>query len=142
MTTKNLYEVFDEFEQRTTKADRLAVLRFNSSWALKNILKGTFDPNVQFVFESAPEYRPSDAPAGMGYTTLHQEVDRLYLFEKNNPKVSEGLTQKRKEILLIQVLESLEARASELRLGMLLKKQNIKGLNYSLVKEAFPELLP
>lgn len=142
MTMKNVYEVFDELAQRTTKEDRLAVLRFNASYALKNVLKGTFDPNIQFVFEQAPEYKASDAPPGLGYTSIHQELGRAYLFEKGNPKVSPTLSQKRKEQILIQILESLEGREAEVFLGMLLKKQKVKGLNYALVKEAFPDLLP
>lgn len=139
---KNLYEVFDEFEQRTSKADKIAVLRFNGSYALRNVLKGTFDPNIQFVVEKVPYYNPSDAPPGLGYTSIHQELGRVYLFEKDNPKVNPSLSYERKEQILIQILEALEKREAEVFVNMLLKKQKVKGLNYSIVKEAFPDLIP
>lgn len=140
MTTKLLWEVFDEFEKRESREDKIAVLRFNQTFALKNVLKGTFDPNIEFVFEKVPFYTPSDAPDGMGYTTIHQEINRAYIFEKNNPKVSPNLSMERKQVLLIQILEALEKREAEIFMNMLLKKQVVKGLDADLVKEAFPGL--
>lgn len=139
---KNIYEIFDEFEQRTKKSDKIAVLRFNQNYALKNILKGNFDPNVQFIFDKPVEYKPSDAPAGLGYTSIHQELGRAYLFERNNPKTDPNLTFERKKQILAQILESLEKREAELYQAMVLKKLKVKGLTYDVVKEAFPDLLP
>lgn len=139
---KNIYEIFDEFEQRTKKSDKIAVLRFNQNYALKNILKGNFDPNVQFIFDKPVEYKPSDAPAGLGYTSIHQELGRAYLFEQNNPKTDPNLTFERKKQILAQILESLEKREAELYQAMVLKKLKVKGLTYDVVKEAFPDLLP
>jgi hypothetical protein len=137
---KNVYEIFDEFEQAKTKKDKIDVLRRNVNYALRNVLQGTFNPNIQFIFEKIPNYKVSDAPVGLGYSTIHQELGRVYLFEKNNPKVSPQLTQKRKEEILIQVLESLEAREAEVYANMIMKKQNVKGLDKKIAKEAFPEI--
>lgn len=139
---KNVYEIFEELEQRKKKEDKLAVLRFNANYALKNVLKGTFDPNIKFVFNKPVEYKASDAPAGLGYTSIHQELGRAYLFEANNPKVDPNLSHDRKKQILIQILESLEAKEAAIFMNMLLKKQSVKGLTYDLVKEAFPDLLP
>lgn len=139
--TKSIYEVFEEFE-KAPKKSKVDVLRNNSTYALKNVLKGTFDPNVQFVIEKVPYYEPSDSPPGLGYTSIHQEIGRAYLFEANNPNVSPNLSLDRKEKILIQILEALEKREAEVFMNMLLKKQRVKGLDYKTVKEAFPELLP
>jgi len=138
---KNIYEIFDEYEKATTKQERINVLRQNSNYALKSVLKGTYNPNVQFVIDRIPLYKPSDAPPGLGYTSIHQELGRAYLFEANNPRVAPSLSQKRKEQLLIQILESLEKREAEVFMNMLLKKQKVKNLNAEIVKEAFPDLL-
>lgn len=137
---KNLYEVFDEFEQAKTTKEKVDVLQRNSSYALKNVLQGTFSPNISFVFNKIPDYKASDAPAGLGYTSIHQELSRAYLFQENNPKVDPNLSMKRKEELLIQILEALEAREAEIYANMLLKKQRVKGLTASVAKQAFPEL--
>lgn len=142
VATKNIYEIFDEYQQRTKKEDRIAVLRYNESYALKSVLKGMFDPNVEFVVERVPNYKPSDAPPGLSYTSMNQELGRAYLFEKNNPRVEPTLSYDRKEQILIQILEALEKREAEVYLMMLLKKPKIKGLDYKIVKEAFPDLLP
>lgn len=140
MTTKLLCEIFEEFEKRESREDKIAVLRFNTTWALKNVLKGTYDPNIKFVIEKVPYYKPTEDPHGMGYTSIHKEIDRAYIFEENNPKVSPNLTLARKEQLLIQILEALDKREAEIFMNMLLKKQKVKGLNAGIVKEAFPDL--
>ena len=138
---KNLYEIFAEFEQRKTKSDKIAVLRFNANYALRTILQGTFNPNVQFMIE-APDFKPSDAPIGMGYNHLIEACHKLYLFEVGNPKAPKELTNDRRKQLLIQILESLEAKEAALLQGMFRKKLPVKGLTYEIVKEAFPDLVP
>lgn len=138
---KNLYEIFAEFEKATTQEEKIHVLKSNSGWALQNILKGTFDPTIQFVIEKVPYYTPSDSPPGMAYTSIHQELGRVYLFEQNNPRVDSNLSHARKEQILIQILEALEAKEAEIFMNMLLKKQKVKGLNASIVKKAFPGLI-
>lgn len=139
---KNLYEVFAEFEKSPSRQDKINILKNNSSYALREVLKGTFNPNIEFTVTNIPFYKPSDAPPGLGYSSIHQELSRAYLFEKNNPKVSRNLSDKRKEQLLIQILECLEEREAQIYINMLLKKQRVKGLTSNIVKEAFPDLLP
>jgi hypothetical protein len=137
---KNIYEVFEEYEKASTKEERVAVLRRNENFALKSVLKGTYDPNVKFTIDRVPLYKPSDAPIGLGYTNIHTELDRVYLFEVNNPRTSTNLSDKRKEQILIQMLEAMEKREAEVFMNMLLKKQKVKELNAEVVKEAFPNL--
>lgn len=139
---KNIYEIFDEFEKKTKKNEKIEILKQNQNYALKNVLRGNFDPNVQFIFDKPVEYKPSDAPAGLGYTSIHQELGRVYLFEKNNPRTDRNLTLERKKQILTQILESLESREAEVFQAMVLKKLKVKGLTYDIVKEAFPDLLP
>lgn len=139
---KNIYEIFNEFEKASSREAKIAILRNNDGWALRNVLRGTFDPNIKFVFEQAPPYKRSDSPPGMSYSSIHKELDRVYLFEVNSPKVSPNLKHSRKEQILIQILEVLEAQEAEIFMNMLLKKQKVKGLTATVVKEAFPDLLP
>lgn len=139
---KNVYEIFDDFEKATTNDERVEILRRNDCFQLRQVLKGTFDPAVEFAIEQVPYYKPSDAPAGMGYTTIHAELHRAYLFQKEHPKLDPNLTVERREKILIQILEALEAREAEIFMNMILKKQKVKGLNAKIVKEALPDLLP
>lgn len=138
---KNIYEIFTEFENAKTKQEKINVLRNNDGWAIRNVLKGSFDPTVQFVIERVPYYKPSDSPPGLGYTSIHQELGRAYLFEINSPKVDPNLSYDRKEKILIQILEALESKEAVIFMNMLLKKQKVKGMNIAIVKEAYPGLL-
>lgn len=139
---KAIYEIFEEVENAGSKEERLFILRKNANWALRSTLKGAFDPNVKFVFDKMPDYTPSLDPPGLSHTSLHQELMRAYLFEVGNPQVSPTLTHQRKTEILIQMLETLEAKEAKVLEGILTKKLKVKGLNYALVKEAFPDLLP
>ena len=137
---KNIYEIFEEVEQASNKQDRIDILRRNANYALREVLRGTYHPNISFVIEQVPMYKPSDAPVGLGYTSIHQELGRAYLFEKDNPRTDKNLSMKRREEILIQILEALEKREAEIFMNMILKKQKVKGLDAKLVHEAFPDL--
>lgn len=139
---KNIYEIFDEVENAKTKQDRINILRFNKSYALECVLRGMFHPNIKYLFDHIPHYRPSDAPGGMGYSSIGLELDRVYLFEKDNPQAPPALTKERREQILVQILEVLEAREAEIFAGMIMKKSPYKSIKYNLVAEAFPDLLP
>ena len=139
---KNLYEVFDEFEKAPNRQAKIDVLRNNKSYALECVLRGTFHPQIKYVFDEIPKYKDSLSPPGMGYTHIHQELDRVYLFEQNNPRVAPTLTLQRKQYILTQALEAMEAREAAIFAGMLMKRLPVKGLTYKLVAEAFPDLLP
>lgn len=142
MSVKNLYEIFDEFQKASKKDEKIAVLRNNNCYALECVLRGAFHPEIKYVFDEVPQYKASDAPIGLGYSSIHQELDRVYLFEVNNPRVAPALTFERKKYILAQMLESLEGREAEIFAGMLVKKLPVKGLTYKIVAEAFPGLLP
>lgn len=138
---KNIYEVFTELENTTSRKDRIDILRNNDSFALRNILKGTYDPNVNFAIKKVPLYKPSDAPPGLGYTSIHQELGRVYLFQTEHPRLPPNLSDSRREQILIQILEALEKREAEIFMNMILKKQIVQGLNVEIAKEAFPDLI-
>lgn len=139
---KNIYEVFDEVENAKTKKEKIEILQKNKSYALECVLRGMFHPNIKYKFNYVPNYRPSDAPGGMGYSSIALELDRVYLFEEGHPKAPPALTQERREQIFVQILEALEAREAEVFAGMITKKSPSKSIKYNLVSEAFPDLLP
>ena len=139
---KNLYEVFAEFEKATMREEKIDILRNNKSYALECVLRGAFHPNIRYVIDEIPNYRKSDAPAGLGYTSIHQELGRAYLLEENNPMTSPDLTLNRKKVILAQMLESMEEKEAAVFAGMIMKRLPVKGLTYKLTQEAFPGLLP
>ena len=141
-SNKNIYEVFDDFKKAKTKEERLEILRKNDSWALKNVLLGTFHPSVKYVINKIPKYKSETAPAGLAYNHMTDALGKVYLFVEDHPKVSPNLTMQRKEQLLIQLLESLEKNEAEVFCNMLKKDLKIPHLTAKLANEAFPGLLP
>lgn len=139
---KNLYEVFDEFEEAKTKQERLKVIEKNLSQHLVDTLQYTFHPDLQWKFKNIPKgYKIPDCPPGMGFTNIGHQLRKFYMFRVGDPRC-EQLTDKRREEIFIQVLESLEPREIEVVIGICKKDLGVKGLTYNFVKEAFPNLLP
>lgn len=139
---KNIYEVFNEFKMAPSKDTRISVLQSNDSWALRNVLMGAFHPDVKFFIKKAPNYKKIDVPAGMSYNHMTDALSKVYLFMEGNPKTPAALTEKRREELLIQMLESLEPQEADIYIAMMLKDLKVPYLTPKLVNEAFKGLLP
>lgn len=139
---KPIYEIFDEFETAKNKKERMAVIEKNLSSTLVKILELTFHPKYKWKVKELPEnYKVPDVLPGITYDNMNSQLRRLYLFLEGDP-TSEQLTKQRRTELLIQMLESIEPREAEVILGIFQKNQNVKGLDYKFVKEAFPKMLP
>jgi hypothetical protein len=140
---KNIYEIFDEFEESKNKKDRLKVIEKNLSKTLVEVLQYTFHPDIKWKVQEIPDnYKGNlDSKPGISSCQLSTEIRKLYLFQKGN-KNAEALTPRKQNELLIQLLESLEPREAEVVIGIFKKDQGVKGLDYKFVKEAFPNLLP
>lgn len=142
MANKNIYEIFNDFKEAKNRVDRIAVLRKNDCYALRQILLGTFHPEIKFSVKDIPKFKRETIPAGMSYSHMTDALSRVYLFTEGNPRVPPGLTDKRKLELLLQLLESLEEPEADVFVRMLFKDQKIPYLTSSIVAEAFPGLLP
>jgi len=141
---KNIYEIFDEFEEAKNKKQRMAVIEKNLSKALVQVLELAFHPDKQWLITEFPaEYKitESNKIPGLSQCQLSTEIRKLYLFEKGNPS-AEALTEQKRKQLLLQLIESIEPREAEVVIGILKKDLGVKGLDYKFVKEAFPQLLP
>ena len=139
---KNIYEVFDEFEEAKNKKERMEVIQRNLSKTLVEVLELTFHPQIDWLVKEMPDnYRIPDTKPGISTCQLSTEIRKLYLFRKGDP-TAEGLSPRKQNELLIQLLESIEPREAEVIIGIFKKDQGVKGLDYKFVKEAFPTLLP
>jgi hypothetical protein len=140
---KHIYEIFDEFEEANTKKERMDIIAKNLSAVLVDVLKYTFHPDFQWVVNDIPDnYKiPQDVLPGITHDTLNNQLRRIYIVQKGHP-TAEKLTPRRRNELMIQMLESLEPREAEIIAGILRKDQGVKGLDYKFVKEAFRDMLP
>ena len=142
MANKNIYEVFDEFKKAKNKVDRIAVLRKNDTKALRDVLIGAFHPSIQFTVDKVPDFRRVSMPPGMSYDHMSGALSRIYLFMAGNSRVPEGLTEKRKNEILIQILEALEEQEADVFISILKKDLKVPYLTPALIDEVFPNLLP
>jgi hypothetical protein len=140
---KNVYEIFDEFEEAKTKQEKLKVIEKNLSKILVEVLELTFHPNYQWHITEVPDnyIEATNNLPGLSPLQLSTQIRKLYLFKKGN-ETADKLTPEKMNQLLLQILESLEPREAEVVFGILRKDQGVKGLTYKFVKEAFPQMLP
>lgn len=129
-------EIFDEFQKATTKQDRINVLKKYDHPSFRKFLFYIFNPDIEFDVV-VPKYRPAPEPAGLNYTYLDLEVEKLYRFIKNDPKRPEGLTSEKQKQLLVVILESLHTDEADLLVKVMTNKFNIPYLTKGLISEAF-----
>ena len=109
-------DVINDVSKARSKKQKIEILRKNETWALKDILRGTYDETVKWnIPNGRPPYKENQ-----GY---------------NAPS---NLLKKHKEF--ITLIESLPPPESELVIDMI-NKIPIKGVTKAVVKEAFPNLI-
>ena len=135
--TRSFAEILDQVSKIKTKKEKVSFLRQYQTDALRMICKSSFDPKIVWELpEGDVPYRENDAPEGTEHTQLHQEVRKLYHFIKGgNPKLS----QNKREVMFVQMLEGLHADEAVLLVAAKDKKlhRQYKGLSDNVVKEAF-----
>ena len=130
-------EIATKVNNAKDKPRKLKVLQDHDSIALRQVLKGAFDSKIEWLLPKGDvPYKVNDAPLGTDHTILSQEAKRLYLFTKG---VDNTLSQNKRELLFVQMLEGLSAEEAEFLVAVVNQKVNnkYKGFTANLVKEAF-----
>lgn len=141
MSAEKLYsEIVEEFEKASSEQERVAILRKHDHPRFRTFLKAAFDPLIEFDVP-IPIYRPSSEPAGLNFTYLDSEMNKLYRFVKNHPSRPPGLSPKKQSQLLLVVLESLHRDEASLLVKTLQKKLVVKNLTVDLIRKALPGTL-
>ena len=130
-------EILTRVNNAKDKPKKVEILRQNNSEALRMVLKGEFEPSIEWDLQAGtPPYMENEAPAGTEHTVLMQESKRLWHFIKG---ADPSLNKTRREQLFIQVLEGLHKDEAKVLLDTKAKRLNnvYKGLTAAVVKEAF-----
>jgi len=131
------HEIATKVNNAKDKPRKLKVLRENDTIPLRQVCKGAFDPNIEWLLPVGDvPYEVNDAPVGTEHTLLSQEAKRLYLFTKGGDNT---ISQSKREMLFIQMLEGLCAEEAEFLITVVNQKVNnkYKGFTANLVKDAF-----
>ena len=139
--TQMIGEILDKVHKAKSRQAKKEVLeKYKNIEVLQHLLRGTFDPKVQWTINEEPDYlKDVEAPEGAEPNTLYQEIPNCSIFVKGHASAAK-LKPKRTKELLIQILESLGASEASLYMQMLKKKSKVKGLTSKLVLEVFPNM--
>ncbi len=119
------------------KPRKLKVLQEHDSVPLRQVLKGAFDPKIEWLLPPGDvPYTANDAPVGTEHTLLQMEAKRLYLFTKGGDNT---LSSTKREVIFIQMLEGLCAEEAQFLVAVVNKRVNneYKGFTANLVRDAF-----
>jgi hypothetical protein len=130
-------EIATKINNAKDKPRKLKILQEHDSVALRQVLKGAFHPDIEWLLPPGDvPYTANDAPVGTEHTVLSQEAKRLYLFTKGG---DDTISNTKRETLFIQMLEGLCAEEAAFLISVVNKRVNneYKGFTANLVKDAF-----
>ena len=130
-------EILTKVNNAKDKTKKIAVLKQYDSQALRQILKGAFDPKIEWDLpEGTPPYMANEAPTGTEHTTLLGEAKKLWRFVKGADK---DTSKPQRETMFIQMLEALHQDDAKVLIATKDKvlHRSYKGLSSAVVKEAF-----
>ena len=136
---KEVFEIFEEYKKADTRDERLDVLKkYSENWALRDILRGTFDDSLSFNLpEGRPPFTPNK-PESVPSTLLkrHREFG-MYVSGGRG----DSLPAFKRENKFVQLLEGIHPEDAEYVLKMVAKKPPVRYITKKIVQEAFPNLI-
>lgn len=132
-----IYEVLDKASKARAKEQKIQILQDNESWALKDILRGTYDTKVHWLLPGGePPYTPS-RPESVPSNLLRRNKDFRYFV-----RGGEGTNMKpyKRESIFIGLIEAIHPEDAKVVISMI-NKEKINGVTRNVVEEAFPGLL-
>lgn len=134
----NVNEVIEQVRKARTKDKKVALLRKHESWALKDILRGTFDSTIAWNLPGGePPFTPNDNHSAP--SNLHKEHKKFEYFVKGL-RESEKLTPVKRESIFIGLIEGIDPEDAKLVIAMI-NKDKPNGITRPVIEEAFPGLL-
>lgn len=135
---KGVFEIFNEVAKLKSNKAKAEALKQYDMFSIRTILQGCFHPNVKFLLpDSVPPYAEADGV--QVETRLHNLAKKLDIFIEGGRAVA---TQSKREMIFIELLESVHPRDAEILINMTLKQAPVKGITKAVVNMAFPSLLP
>lgn len=133
-----VHEVIDQVRKARTKEKKIALLKKHESWALKDILRGTFDSSIEWNLPGGePPYTPTEAHSAP--TNLLKEHKQFVYFVKG-VRESNRLTPVKRESIFIGLIEGIDPEDAKLVINMI-NKEKPNGITRPVIEEAFPGLL-
>lgn len=135
---KHVFEVIAAAEKASKREEKIQILRQNESWALKDMLRATYDDSIKFMLPPGePPYTPNEE-GSIPSTFLKQNTQLKYVVKG---PIAEKMIPVKRERIFINMLEAIHPEDAKLCIKMINKESLGKGITKKLVQEAFPGLI-
>ncbi len=133
----SISEILAQANKIVDAEERRNFIRQHDSPALQTILKYCYDPNIVWLLPKGPApYVPSEHVEGHGM--LYSEARKLYLFIEGG---NNNLTRNKREMLFINLLESIDKNDAELLVSIKDKELPYKLLTKKFIEKVYPGLI-
>ena len=133
-----IYEILEAAGKARSKAEKIEILKSHDSWALRDVLRATYDDKVQFIIpDGEPPYTPNK-PESIPSNLLRKNVDFKYIIKNG---IREDMPAFKREKIYSGLLESIHPEDAKVVINMVNRKKPAKGITEKVVKEAFPSLI-
>ena len=132
-----IYEILEAAGKARSKAEKIKILKDHDSWALRDVLRATYDLKVEFLIpDGEPPYTPNK-PESIPSNLLRKNVDFKYIIKGG---IREDMPSFKREKIYIGLLESIHPEDAKVVINMVNRKKPGNGITEKVVKEAFPNL--
>ena len=135
-----VHEVLDAVSKQKTKQKKIDVLREYDSKALRYCLIWNYDESLKSALpDGEVPYTPNPSPTPEANNKLASEYRTLYNFIEGG---NYDITNTRREVLFIQLLEAIDPGEAEVLCLVKDKKLAKKyRVSFPVVKEAYPDIV-
>jgi len=133
----SLSEFLKKVSVLKTKKEKIEALKANDTLPLRIILQGAFDPSVEWLLPPGdPPYKPNE-----NVDQEHILVSRCTKLRYFIRGFHDNLDHKKREMLFIEMLETLDKNDAALLCAVKEKKLPFPGITMEIVKEALPGII-
>jgi len=133
-----IYEILEAAGKARSKAEKIKILKDHDSWALRDVLRASYDLKVEFLIpDGEPPYTPN-RPESVPTNLLRKNVDFKYIVKGG---IREDMPSFKREKIYIGLLESIHPEDAKVVINMVNRKKPGNGITEKVVKEAFPSLI-
>jgi len=138
MKYKYVFEVLQETAKHKKKEDKARTLKQYESWALKDVLRGTFDSKV--VWNLPKGEVPYEASQAHNHPSSLLRENKKFKYFVKGIKECDALPSYKREKIFLGILEGIHPEEAKVLINMI-NKNPPESITRAVVQEAFPGLL-
>ena len=134
-----LLKTASDLKNTHSRDDQIRYLRTVYNEPMRFIIQGALHPSVEWLLPSGKIPFTPSGTTDDNESKLYREYKKLYMFCKGG---MDNLDKYRRLNLFVQLLEALHPEDAELMLSVKDKSLPYPGIDYKLIQDAFPGMLP